>query len=287
MSSNKSVKWAYAVLGLSYGASETDVRKAYRELVMLWHPDHFQQDPHRQNAALEKLKNLNEAYDLIRTEIELQRGSVPHVDSGSIEPTAHSEGFRGAGAPERGEGNVSGTPVERLPGLEAVKFLDLLRSWQNIAFAAFVVILLRLSLDRFGSVLVGAGYLLEILALPLIFAIVCNVTRLGRNRGVWSAYVVSIGIATAVVFIDAVNYRNELHEASVYNGSRPADVVPGAGSYGGKLPDNPPGDPFFAGKSKSPGGPVPPQSPYVQAPLAPVVPDAPAVPAAPIAPPAK
>jgi len=54
----------YSVLGLSPGASEEDVKKAYRELARKYHPDNYHENP-LADLASEKMKEINEAYDTI------------------------------------------------------------------------------------------------------------------------------------------------------------------------------------------------------------------------------
>ena len=51
-----------ATLGLEAGASREDVRKAYRDLSKVWHPDRFAEDPTLQRKAEEQLKAINQAY---------------------------------------------------------------------------------------------------------------------------------------------------------------------------------------------------------------------------------
>lgn len=52
----------YEVLGVEKGASADDLKKAYRKLAMLYHPDRNPDDP----SAAEKFKELNEAYDCLK-----------------------------------------------------------------------------------------------------------------------------------------------------------------------------------------------------------------------------
>ena len=54
----------YEVLGLSRGASDDEIRAAYRELVKKYHPDKYQGNP-LADLAQEKLQEINEAYDLL------------------------------------------------------------------------------------------------------------------------------------------------------------------------------------------------------------------------------
>lgn len=57
---------ALRLLGVDSGSTAEEVRAAYRELVKVWHPDRFQDDPGLQTRAEEELKKINAAYDLIR-----------------------------------------------------------------------------------------------------------------------------------------------------------------------------------------------------------------------------
>ncbi|MDR2357500.1 MAG: DnaJ domain-containing protein [Oscillospiraceae bacterium] len=54
----------YSVLGVSAGASDNDVKKAYHELVRKYHPDNYHDNP-LADLASEKMKEINEAYDEI------------------------------------------------------------------------------------------------------------------------------------------------------------------------------------------------------------------------------
>ncbi len=54
----------YEILGIKEGASEEQIKKAYREQVKKYHPDQYQDNP-LSDLAEEKLKELNEAYDYL------------------------------------------------------------------------------------------------------------------------------------------------------------------------------------------------------------------------------
>ncbi|NCE64613.1 tetratricopeptide repeat protein [Pseudoflavonifractor sp. 524-17] len=54
----------YQVLGVNPGASDDEVKHAYRELARKYHPDNYQNNP-LADLAEEKMKAINEAYDLI------------------------------------------------------------------------------------------------------------------------------------------------------------------------------------------------------------------------------
>jgi COMPASS component SWD3 len=56
----------YKILGLSVGASQADVKHAYRELAKVWHPDRFTHDPQGKQQAEAQFKQINEAYNYLR-----------------------------------------------------------------------------------------------------------------------------------------------------------------------------------------------------------------------------
>jgi hypothetical protein len=53
----------YRILEVEPGASLDDVKRSYRELVKVWHPDRFDHDPKLREKAVEKLKQINLAYE--------------------------------------------------------------------------------------------------------------------------------------------------------------------------------------------------------------------------------
>ncbi|MCQ4635359.1 DnaJ domain-containing protein [Anaerovorax odorimutans] len=54
----------YEVLGVRQGASEEEIKAAYKELVKKYHPDRYQNNP-LADLAEEKLQEVNEAYDML------------------------------------------------------------------------------------------------------------------------------------------------------------------------------------------------------------------------------
>jgi DnaJ-like protein len=56
---------AYELLGVKPGVSSRELKAAHRDLAKVWHPDRFVHDPRLQEKAQEKLKEINEAYELL------------------------------------------------------------------------------------------------------------------------------------------------------------------------------------------------------------------------------
>lgn len=57
---------SYRLLDLDPRATDEEVRRAYRDLTKVWHPDRFGHDAALRRKAEEKLKAINEAYETIR-----------------------------------------------------------------------------------------------------------------------------------------------------------------------------------------------------------------------------
>lgn len=51
----------YTLLGLPRGASNREIKRAYKKLVRKWHPDLHPDDP----ASRSKVQELNEAYEVL------------------------------------------------------------------------------------------------------------------------------------------------------------------------------------------------------------------------------
>lgn len=61
------VRSAWEILEVSPNATLAEIRKAYKHLTQVWHPDRFAHDPQLQRRAQEKLKEINFAYELLQT----------------------------------------------------------------------------------------------------------------------------------------------------------------------------------------------------------------------------
>jgi len=102
----------YSVLGVSTNATDSEIKKAYRELVRKYHPDNYHDNP-LSDLASEKMKEINEAYNTV---LRIREGG------GSYRPGA---GYAGASA-----GSVEGAKVRAAINSGDVRLAeDLLRSF--------------------------------------------------------------------------------------------------------------------------------------------------------------
>ncbi|MBP7402748.1 MAG: DnaJ domain-containing protein, partial [Clostridia bacterium] len=87
-----SSKNPYEVLGVRIGATQEQIKKAYRELVKKYHPDKYKDHP-LEDLAKEKMQEINEAYET------LTRGGANGVNgNGYTSPDEAAEQARRAGA---------------------------------------------------------------------------------------------------------------------------------------------------------------------------------------------
>jgi len=86
------IERALKILGLSADATETEIKQTYRDLAKVWHPDRFPNDPRLQSKAQEKLKEINEAYDILRDYLPQ---SVARARAGAASSDSHGTSTAG------------------------------------------------------------------------------------------------------------------------------------------------------------------------------------------------
>lgn len=91
----------YGILGVARGASEDEIRRAYRKLAMKWHPDRNQSA-----EANARFQDISRAYEVLSTP-EPRKVYNLYGEEGLQAGAAPAGGQRGAGTAENGRGGVS------------------------------------------------------------------------------------------------------------------------------------------------------------------------------------
>ena len=77
----------YAVLGLAPTASAREIKQAHRDLVRLWHPDRFASGSRLQAEAIERLKEINVAYQQLAQFRQAEILSTPQPSNWNSRPS--------------------------------------------------------------------------------------------------------------------------------------------------------------------------------------------------------
>lgn len=82
----------YQILDLKPGASKHEVKQAYKDLIVVWHPDRFAHNPRLQQKAQEKVKEINAAYAFLKSyDFAPEMGFSPSYNEPPYsEPPQHS-----------------------------------------------------------------------------------------------------------------------------------------------------------------------------------------------------
>ena len=92
----------YDVLGISKGASDNDIKKAYRKMAMKYHPD---RNPENKQESEEKFKEVNEANDILSD--PEKRAAYDRYGHAGVDPNNMGGGF-GAGGFADAFGDIFG-----------------------------------------------------------------------------------------------------------------------------------------------------------------------------------
>lgn len=74
----------YQILEIETGASQDDIKQAYKDLAKVWHPDRFSDSPRLKQKAEEKLKRINAAYEFLKS-------YQPQVAQAEAAPAPHQK----------------------------------------------------------------------------------------------------------------------------------------------------------------------------------------------------
>jgi curved DNA-binding protein CbpA len=100
---------AYRTLGLEPGASFREVMEAHSDLVTVWDPKRFTDTPRLERKALRELQAINEAFELIRSQLPI-KSSSGHPSAASTNRTTDRPG--GPASTARGPAAPSGSLYE-------------------------------------------------------------------------------------------------------------------------------------------------------------------------------
>ena len=69
------IERCFQILDLDRKASLDEARQAYKDIVSVWHPDRFSNNPRLQEKAEKKLKEINMAYEQVESFLSLKKNT--------------------------------------------------------------------------------------------------------------------------------------------------------------------------------------------------------------------
>ncbi|MDR3052962.1 MAG: J domain-containing protein [Coriobacteriales bacterium] len=170
---------ALRILGLKEGATEADIKLAYKEMAQILHPDKFADNKKLQDRATEQFKQVNQAREVLASG-KSSRGEA-RARSSSSRPASAAAGYSG------GSDTAAGLRA-RLAGIAAVRVQ--------------LVAQLDAELDsrKVGFYLVGGGILATLLG-----RLIKPLLALGPTAIVWGA----VQVVRAQASIGAINKHLE------------------------------------------------------------------------------
>lgn len=137
--SRDSISRDYRILGLSPGTPHAEVKKAYRTLVKLWHPDRYQQKPDRERLqAEEKLKEITGAYHRIAKEHVLRERIRQAEERAARESEPEETPRREASSPRPESARRPRPPRREVPGIQTRRSRWL---WFSVSMLSLLVLL--------------------------------------------------------------------------------------------------------------------------------------------------
>jgi DnaJ-class molecular chaperone len=74
------IEKCFAILELDLRASQNELKQAYKDMVNVWHPDRFSENPRLRKRAEEKLKEINVAYEMLSSYLSSKKSFKPEHD---------------------------------------------------------------------------------------------------------------------------------------------------------------------------------------------------------------
>ena len=94
MTNDMNLKQCLKILELENPGSFQDAKRAYKDLVRVWHPDRFQSNPRLKQKAEQKLREINLAFKFLRDYMESKHAGVAPVSQ--IPPRSSPSGQKTA-----------------------------------------------------------------------------------------------------------------------------------------------------------------------------------------------
>ena len=85
------IKQSFEILELDRGASTDEIKQSYKDIVTVWHPDRFPNNSRLKQKAEEKLKEVNVAYDTLKSYLSSEQRMEPKQEKAQPDAAAYDK----------------------------------------------------------------------------------------------------------------------------------------------------------------------------------------------------
>lgn len=147
----ENLAYCFEILDVPVGVTWTEIQRAHRELVKVWHPDRFASDHPLQKRAERKLQEINDAYAKLEAAYTASREARSSEPS---PPCGYEEGLRDQMADESFESSAPRANTRRAGTWFDVLFHQNFRQWKPAYGSVFEPAMLPI-LGATATILVG------------------------------------------------------------------------------------------------------------------------------------
>lgn len=190
----------YRILGLNSEASGEEIKQAYRDLVNVWHPDRFPYSQRLRKKANEKLREINVAYENLKSCIAENSRDIPKATSRKLSSTENEIHEQSKPSFDEGQRGFSQPFTQKSAERISWKLLSVL----------FVVLGAGIG-TNFKTILIGAisGFLIAMGAGTLVNKI--NKSRQYKIKVAWGVAVAGFLAFAALFGLTASEHHRSSH----------------------------------------------------------------------------
>jgi len=85
------IKQSFEILELDRGASTDEIKQSYKDIVTVWHPDRFPNNSRLKQKAEEKLKEVNVAYDTLKSYLSSEQRMEPKQEKAQSDAAVYDK----------------------------------------------------------------------------------------------------------------------------------------------------------------------------------------------------
>jgi curved DNA-binding protein CbpA len=83
------IERCFDILELDRGATQDELKQAYKDIVNVWHPDRFSNNPRLKQKAGEKLKEINLAYETLKSYLTSKQALETEQEKTRVKQDGH------------------------------------------------------------------------------------------------------------------------------------------------------------------------------------------------------